>query len=67
MKAKGWMAMALALVVAGTGTCMLAGAIANKQGTELTTSSSVSEGGCNRRRGNTAMGGRFSEGAGQEI
>lgn len=44
MKAKGWIAMALALVVAGTGTCMLAGAIANKQGTELTTSSSVGEG-----------------------
>lgn len=44
MKAKGWIAMALALVVVGTGTCMLAGAMANKQGVELTTSSSVSEG-----------------------
>lgn len=44
MKAKGWIAMALALVVVGTGTCMLAGAMANKQGAELTTSSSVSEG-----------------------
>ena len=44
MKAKGWVTMAVAVVVVGTGTCVLAGAMANKQNTELTTfSSSVSE------------------------
>ena len=43
MKAKGWMAIALAAVVAGGGTSMLAGAMTEKQDTSVSTNSSVSE------------------------